>query len=350
MDGGSCTVFLFGVTILKTFEKNQPLVDVGMSLKLSFGITKSFKSLQKFKSTVTPPAVSLCMMSSPKSADVEYYNGPDVELTNVRHWLSHYQGGSVVLTFDNATGIAEIVLDHPAKRNAISGSMMVQLADIVEKLENWHEGKGVLLRGAGNMFCSGGDLDFARASAGPEGGFKMASFMHNVLSRLKGLPMLSVALIHGQGAIGGGAELATACDWRLMTKDCRGFGLVHTRMGIVPAWGASSRLAAIVGSRVALELISSSRIVPPKECLDLGLIENFVDPGPDGHGVSDATIWLSKHIQAEPEVIRAAKATLTQFDLHVGFSKALEDERRLFAPLWGGPSNRKALDSKIKHI
>lgn len=76
---------------------------------------------------------------------------------------------------------------------------MVQLEEIVTTLEGWTEGKGILLRGEGNIFCSGGDLDFARASAGAEGGFKMACYMHNVLSRLKALPMLSAALIHGQG-------------------------------------------------------------------------------------------------------------------------------------------------------
>lgn len=76
---------------------------------------------------------------------------------------------------------------------------MVQLADIVENLENWDKGKGILIRGGGSMFCSGGDLDFAKATSGAENGFKMACFMHNVLTRLKALPMVSVALIHGQG-------------------------------------------------------------------------------------------------------------------------------------------------------
>ena len=76
---------------------------------------------------------------------------------------------------------------------------MAQLGDIVDNLENWSNGKAILWRGEGNMFCSGGDLNFAKASAGAEGGFKMACYMHNVLSRFKALPMVSAALIHGQG-------------------------------------------------------------------------------------------------------------------------------------------------------
>lgn len=78
------------------------------------------------------------------------------------------------------------------------------------------------------------------------------------------------------GALGGGAEISTACDWRLITKDCCGIGMVHTRMGIVPAWGASSRLAALVGPRLALELITSSRVVQPQESLQIGLVDYIV--------------------------------------------------------------------------
>lgn len=75
-----------------------------------------------------------------------------------------------------------------------------------------------------------------------------------------------------------------------------------------------------------------------------------VDPGSDGNGIEDATQWLLNHIRADSQVIRAAKATMVSFDYHAGFAKALEDERRFFAPLWGGPANIKALNSHIKHL
>jgi len=76
---------------------------------------------------------------------------------------------------------------------------MVEFGRAVEKLEKWAEGKGVIVCGRGKMLCSGGDLDFARATGNARGGFRMATYMHNVLGRLKNLPLVSVALIHGQG-------------------------------------------------------------------------------------------------------------------------------------------------------
>ncbi|KAJ1519742.1 hypothetical protein ONE63_004998 [Megalurothrips usitatus] len=321
-----------------------------MSLRVlrSIRLSKSPWSLRYHKSGQN--IFTSTMLHRCKSLGVRVYEGKEVDLIEVKDWLSKYEGGSVTLTKNESLGIADILLDHPNKRNAMSGSMMVQLGDIVEELENWKEGKGVILHGAGGILCSGGDLDFARASSGAEGGFKMACYMHEVLSRLKALHLVSAAIIHGQGALGGGAELATACDWRLMTNDCRGIGLVHTRMGIVPAWGASSRLASIVGSRTALELITSSRIVTPEESLKIGLVDAIVGPGPDGDGLAEAVQWVCSHIQADPEVIHAVKATMASFDFHLGFDKVLEEERRIFAPLWGGPANQKALNSRIKHL
>lgn len=75
-----------------------------------------------------------------------------------------------------------------------------------------------------------------------------------------------------------------------------------------------------------------------------------VDAGPDKNGIPEAFAWLLKHTHAEPDVVRASKATLTQYDHLLRCSRVLEDERRIFAPLWGGPANQKALRSKIKHV
>ncbi|KAK3923156.1 Ethylmalonyl-CoA decarboxylase [Frankliniella fusca] len=343
--GSVAPIFLKKITPCTLLFRKLSLSQRGMTLLHLPSVVRT-----AVRTFIKPLPSMTTTMSCYSDCGVHRFDGEDVNLVEVKEWLSQFGGGSVSLETNDSTGVAEIVLCHPSKKNAISGLMMVQLGSIIERLEKWSLGKGILVRGDGSMFCSGGDLDFARASAGAEGGFKMSCYMQNILSRLKALPMVSIALIHGQGALGGGAEIATACDWRLMTCSCLGIGLVHTRMGIVPAWGATSRLATLVGSRTALELITSARIVKPEEALKLGLIDAIVDPGPEGNGFSDASEWLLKHIQTDSEVIRAAKLTLTHYDNLVGRSKVLEEERRLFAPLWGGPANQKALNSRIKHL
>jgi enoyl-CoA hydratase/carnithine racemase len=77
--------------------------------------------------------------------------------------------------------------------------MMVQLEEAISKLESWTEGKGLLIYGAEDNFCSGGDLNFAQKTGSPEGGYKMATFMQNALIRLQQLNLISVAFIDGFG-------------------------------------------------------------------------------------------------------------------------------------------------------
>lgn len=76
---------------------------------------------------------------------------------------------------------------------------MVDLDEIVDKLERWTEGKGVILYGAAENFCSGGDLNFANQINNPELGYAMSTYMNHVLEKFKKLPMITVAYIEGTG-------------------------------------------------------------------------------------------------------------------------------------------------------
>lgn len=102
--------------------------------------------------------------------------------------------------------IAVVSLENPKYKNALSGKMMVEMAEIVDILENWHDGKAILLKGVGNTFCSGADLTVAKSILSHEEGDMMATLMHDTVLRFKCLPLLSVALSEGQ-CLGGGAEV-----------------------------------------------------------------------------------------------------------------------------------------------
>src|SRR6185295_7724547 len=96
-----------------------------------------------------------------------------------------------------------------------SGQMMVRLADAIIELEKWEQGKLMLIRGNGRQFCSGGDLNFLnQISSSRASGAKMSYFMQGITSRIYHLPMMTAALVEGH-TLGGGAELAVACDFRL---------------------------------------------------------------------------------------------------------------------------------------
>ncbi|XP_063237110.1 ethylmalonyl-CoA decarboxylase-like isoform X2 [Bacillus rossius redtenbacheri] len=276
----------------------------------------------------------------PRASSASYYSGPEVPLPEIRSFLQHRGAGSVDLVCDDSTSIATLCFNQPDKRNAISGKMMVELARAVETLEGWAEGRGVLVHGRGGHFCAGGDLHVMRDMSGPDDGFKMAAFMQDALSRLQALPLVSVALVEGSGALGGGAEIAIACDYRLLTREAAGIGFVHGRMGIAPAWGGGLRLAEVVGSRRALDLLLSARVVGWPEALDQGLADGVVD-GADA--ITEAREWLAARTSLDARVVRAAKSIVRGAAAGGSREQRLEEERRVFAPLWGGPANKAAL-------
>uniref|UniRef100_A0A1B6C159 Enoyl-CoA hydratase n=1 Tax=Clastoptera arizonana TaxID=38151 RepID=A0A1B6C159_9HEMI len=260
----------------------------------------------------------------------------------IRREFSQYAGGSVDLLLNDETGIAQLCFNHPEKKNAISGKMMVELESVIEKLEKWKKGKGVLIYGADNNFCSGGDLDFARKTSSSEGGFKMATFMQHVLGKLQDLPVITVAFIEGSGALGGGAEIAMACDFRLMSNNpLTGIGFVHLKMGIIPAWGGNYMLQTIIGYQAALDLITTAKILRAEEAKKIGLINDSID------SFNQAVDWLKERIKYDISALRAAKLVANKIrkrDMDI-----LDEEKNIFAPLWGGVANKTALSTKIKH-
>ncbi|KZS12982.1 Uncharacterized protein APZ42_022248 [Daphnia magna] len=101
---------------------------------------------------------------------VNHYAGPDTSVSVICDQFSKFEGGKVELTKDDKSGVAVIKINHPERRNALSGSMMVNLWNAVNELEDWKSGKGIILHSVGETFCSGGDLNTVRQISNPDEG------------------------------------------------------------------------------------------------------------------------------------------------------------------------------------
>ncbi|GMF16125.1 unnamed protein product [Phytophthora lilii] len=170
---------------------------------------------------------------------------------------------------------AVLEIHNPSARNALSGKMMAQLADIVSLLEDpevHRKLNAVVLRGTGGWFCAGADLRVARQELNSrEAGAAMGALMVDTLTRFRRLPLVSIAAIEG-GAFGGGAELATACDFRIIENDAV-IQFVQSRMGVVPGWGGGARLYKIVGRQNALRLLCTAEKISSQHALRLNLAD-----------------------------------------------------------------------------
>ncbi|XP_046888980.1 ethylmalonyl-CoA decarboxylase isoform X4 [Hypomesus transpacificus] len=234
-----------------------------------------------------------------------------------------------------------------------SGTMMLELEERVTQLEGWMEGKGVIVQGAAGTFCSGSDLNAVKAISNPQDGMKMCMFMQNTLTRLLRLPMMSVALVEGR-ALGGGSELTTACDFRLMAPGSR-IQFVHKHMGLVPGWGGAARLVRIVGSQNSLRLLGGAMKVDPELALQMGLADGVLGAQPGNYNTRNGTSalleaekWLEFYVKGPVPVIRAVKQVVMS-GRELSLQEALRTEKDVFGTVWGGPANRAALASKAKH-
>ena len=221
---------------------------------------------------------------------------------------------------------------------------MCELECAVSELERWPRGRGLLLHSAGDFFCSGGDLDTVRALCRPGDGGRMSAFMQRTLARLAALPLVSVAVLAGR-ALGGGAELALATDFRVWSSAGR-LQFVQARMGLLTGWGGGARLCGLLGPRTALDLLLSCRPVGAEEAVKLGLADAPVAP-PDGDPLNYAREWLETRVAHDPTVVRAVKQMIV--NARGDLTDLWRKERELFDPLWGGEANRRALGGNIKH-
>lgn len=218
-----------------------------------------------------------------------------------------------------------------------------------------------MLYGEQGFFSSGGDLDTVRQISTSEGGRKMITLMQENLARLQSLALITVAYIEGM-ALGGGAELITACDYRLARENAL-LGFVQVRIGITTVWGGGARLVQLLGYNKALNLIATGRTFSGAEAANMGLVDHLL---PSAQGKLNASqeqhYSLSQHQQ---EVLTNVKQYLKPFlvlpretmlngkavasEGRAKLEDALEAELVHGLKVWGGPVHQQALAGKVNH-
>lgn len=171
-------------------------------------------------------------------------------------------------------GVATITIDRPHARNAISLATMDTLETVLDEVAATPV-RVVVLRGAGDRaFVSGGDLKDLASLQTTASAAAMSRRMRHLLDRLAQLPALTIAALNGH-ALGGGAEVAIACDLRIVADDVT-MTFNQSQLGILPAWGGIERLTALVGRSRALELMLTPRRMTAADAVQYGLVNEVV--------------------------------------------------------------------------
>jgi enoyl-CoA hydratase len=173
-------------------------------------------------------------------------------------------------------GIALLTLNQPARRNAMSERMGEELAEALRGVQAREDARVLVLAGAGESFCAGGDLALIEANTRRDTEARrqvMRAYYDRYLSLLR-LEIPTIAALHGH-AVGGGLALALACDLRYAAEDAR-LSVNFARLGLHPGMASTWTLPRAVGPARALELFYTGRVVSGREAEAMGLVNRSV--------------------------------------------------------------------------
>src|SRR5471032_805023 len=202
-------------------------------------------------------------------------------------------------------GVAVVTIDREAALNALDVDTLSELRDRLRELAADDAVRAVVLTGAGERaFAAGADIKYM-SGLDVAGALAWGALGHEAARLLETMEKPTIAAIEGF-ALGGGCELALACDVRYCSPRAK-LGQPEINLGIVPGWGGTQRLARAVGIGLAKELIFSGRLVGAEEALRVGLVQAVHDPVLEG-ALETARVIAEK----SPLALEAAKALVNR--------------------------------------
>ncbi|MFD3273984.1 enoyl-CoA hydratase [Paenibacillus dendritiformis] len=181
-----------------------------------------------------------------------------------------------VVVSNMGNGIVLMTLNRPESANALSIKMLEQLRDAAASCKFDRSVRCIVVTGAGEKaFCAGADLK-ERAGMDMNQVRRTVSLIRQSINDVEALPQPLIAAVNG-AAVGGGMELALACDIRIASETAT-FALTETSLGIIPGAGGTQRLPRLIGKGRAKELIFTARKIDAKEAWDMGLVEVVAPP------------------------------------------------------------------------
>ena len=232
---------------------------------------------------------------------------------------------------------AFITLDRPDKLNAINLVMLQELSEVIDSLEADLNIKCIVITGEGERaFSAGADLNELQKLT-PETAADFSVKGQQVFSRIEKLSKPVVAAINGY-ALGGGLELALACDFRVASSNSQ-FGFPEIKMGFIPAWSGTQRLPLIVGVAKAKRLIILGNNVKAEEALKIGLVDELISAT---ELKTEAEELAQKLCDLSPTALKYSKRTIA-FGTMASFDFGLEKEKESFIQLFSLIETKKKI-------
>ncbi|MBP2033882.1 enoyl-CoA hydratase [Clostridium algifaecis] len=247
---------------------------------------------------------------------------------------------NVILKEEN--GIAEVTINRPKALNALNSATLKELGQVVNEISDKKEIKAVIITGAGpKSFVAGADIaEMSKLNSIEATNFSRLA--QNVFSQIENLPKLVIAAVNGF-ALGGGCELAMACDVRFASKKAK-FGQPEVNLGILPSFGGTQRLPRLVGKGIAKELIFSTDMITADEAYRIGLANKVYDPD---ELIEKSKEFANKVMSKSPWGVRLAKASINN-GLDVDLEAGLKYEANSFGLCFSTEDQKEGMSAFLE--
>ncbi len=230
-----------------------------------------------------------------------------------------------LVNYSTDNGVAIIELNVPPV-NSYNFDVLIELDSAIVQARGDDSVWVIVLRGAGDrFFCAGADVKFFDTANG-RARYNFALFANETFNRLEWTPKLTIAALNGT-ALGGGLEMAMACDLRLVKRGERvQLGLPESNLGLLPGTGGTQRLPRLIGKARAIEMMVTGKAISPDEALNFGLVNQVFEAGNFDDEVTKYAQQFLPPNRASKAVGAIKRAVQTGMNLSVSDGIALERE------------------------
>lgn len=243
---------------------------------------------------------------------------------------------------DNNDGVVTFTINREEKRNAVNDEVMDGLQEVITYIKKHQGVRFLVITGAGEKsFCSGGDLSVFHALETEEQAFGMLSKMADIMYELATLPVPTIALVNG-AAVGGGCEIATACDFRLVASHAKA-GFIQGTLAITSGWGGGTYLfeRGLRHDR-ALKMLVDAKPYTAEELVDIGWATSVYFEGAREEALEDFIEHMRK---IHPSVHQAYKEIELRKWRERNIYERVMEEVRTCAILWESEAHHVAVNS-----
>ncbi|MFP3975740.1 MAG: enoyl-CoA hydratase/isomerase family protein [Dehalococcoidia bacterium] len=245
------------------------------------------------------------------------------------------------VTFEIKGQVALITINRPEKRNALNEEVRNDFYGVLKDVDSNEDIRAAVITGAGEAFVAGADIAPMKDYQ-PDDAYQASSQGSDIFLFIETMAIPVIAAVNGW-ALGGGCELALACDIRIASESAR-FGQPEVKIGIIPGYGATVRLPRLIGTGKAKELIYTGRTIDAAEAQRVGLVNSVVP----AENLMDEALKLAEKLANGPAAIGYAKQAIQNaFDLET--KEALRLSSQLYSETYRTRDCKEGINAYLEN-